>query len=399
MSAEESEFRRGFSGRPLLRSRFLGARVFPGARRFGSFWRGRRGPSFGGYRRWGGRFVPRLASWVRRPFGYGARPWYRGRWGGARLAPWVRSPAYARFAPWARGRTFGRYPWAAGGRPWIYRQPIPHWFWRFLPQLASGFAPPPVVAAPPPPEPVGMGAPPEPVAVAAPPEGGEPPPEPAAAAPPEGGEPPPADAGAAGAAPPDAAAGGAPPEGAPGGAPPEGGGEAPPAGELPQELEFSAGPPVRIKWDARVRGLRDQAPPGGGVYVVYRDGKPETAHMTSDFRADVAKRFEAEMQAEMNEAEGETEGEEETLGQGEFFRRRRRGRTRGRSRSRRMRMRLRYGRMSAMRRYSRMRRIQMLRSLRERLSQQQGASGFGGDEPEPPEESQDDDDQQQEPQD
>ena len=187
------------------------------------------------------------------------------------------------------------------------------------------------------------------------PGAGEPPPDAASAAPPEGappeGEPPP-EGGAE--PPPDArrASRRRRPTRRWAEPPPEGGGDAggaPPAGELPQSLGADGGN-VRIRWDRSARPLGELPPPGGGVYVVYKDGRPEAVHMAKDFRADVARRFagEAELEA-YGEVAGER-GEQWEQGEDESGRRRR-----GRRARRRCRRYIRYGRTRRMGRSGRVR--------------------------------------------
>jgi hypothetical protein len=340
----------GFRPGGVFRPRGIGWRGgFGGPRRFGFVgarpWRW----GAGGYRPWyrGAGLGARFAPWARRPYwGGGYRPWYRGgqspfwrnRFWGRRWAP-----GFPQLAPWVTGRAFG-------GFPPVYRQPPSGWSWRLVPASYVSPPPPPVEAAPPPP-------PPEAPAVEAPPPA--PPPEAAAAPPPEAPAAPDASAAA-----PDAA--GAAPDGggAAGGAAPEGGapeGGAPSAGELPQSVS-DGGKRVRIHWDEGPRELGEVAPPGGGVYVVFRDGRPETAHITNDFRGDVARRYgtgEGGPHAGKREHIAESEGE----GESEFWRWRRRRWGRGR-RS------FWFGRMGRFGR-GRWNRIRMLRAMRRQMAMNQ----------------------------
>jgi hypothetical protein len=330
------------------------------------------------------RSVFRGSPW-RRSFGFrgpflrtfGGRPWLRGpvlrgpvlrgpllRGPLLRGVPWARGP-FLRSAPWARARYgFGYAPGVRtfGQRPWLFRQPLP-WYppplLRRWPAPAYPYvdaAPPPIVEAPPVFAPPVVAAP----AVVEPPPAAEPPPEGAAEPPPP--EPAAADgSGGKDAAPAGDAAGGAPPA--------EG---SPPAGELPDSIA-AAGQRVRIRWDPNARELGSSVPPGGGVYIVLSNGRPESVHLTTNFRQHVAERFGAEPEPE---AEGESIGEHEAEG---FMRRRRWGfRRRGSRRS------FRFGRFGGAR-LGRSGRIGLLRSLR-RIMLQQGAPPEPEPEPqEPPE--------------
>jgi hypothetical protein len=377
--------RRVFGGRPPF-----------GARAFGV-------PFRGGFRHSGWRHpVGFRGPWQRSAIG---RPFVRGSFGRVpfrgpflhgpvlrgsvlRAAPWLRGP-FSSVAPWRRGPFLRSSPWLGrgygvrynpgvryvGARPWFFRQPLP---WYPPPLVRRWAAPaypgvldaPPIIDAPP------LVAP--PIFAAAPPFA-EPPPEAAEPARAEPGGP---DAGPGGdaAPPPDAAAGGAPPgDAGPGadpgaGAAPGAGGDAP-AGELPFTVS-AAGQRVPIRWDASARELGSPIPPGGGVYIVLRNGKPESVHLTPDFRRDVEERFGAELEAE---AAGESEGEN-YLGRRRYGFRRRGGSRRS----------FRFGRFGGSR-LGRYGRIRLLRSLR-RSMLQQGAP----QEPEPQEPQEGDDDQDSE---
>jgi hypothetical protein len=309
----------GFRAGPLFRPRFFG-----GPARFG--WRG---------------FGPRRFGFV------GARPW---RWGGG-YRPWFRGSA---FAPWAR-----RPYWGGGYRPWFRSGLSPWWRRRFggpawVP--VPGFPPPapwmigqppgwmpPVEAAPPPEAPVEA---PPPEAIGAPPPEA-PPPDASAAPPPAAGAPP--EGGAA------ASQGGAPAaESAPGKS--GKGGKGGKEGELPQAVS-DGGQRIPIHWDESTRELGEVAPPGGGVYVVYREGRPETAHITSDFRADVARRYGGGTEALRSHA-AEGDGEEHMY----YYGRRRYGRGR---RS------FMFGRLGRFGRSGRWARIRILRALRRQMAMNQ----------------------------
>jgi hypothetical protein len=315
------------------------------------------------------RFVGPRPGWgharpVGLPVRYGARPWLgrsrpaygRGPWLNRRYAgpryPWARGPVL-RTGPWRRGPFLRRGRWAGGRywpsyatpsaplqrrRPWLFRQqPLP-WFARTL--LRPWSAPLPYVAEPPPP--IVEAAPPFAIAAPPPPDEGPPPPDA-----------PPTDAAAGADAGPPADAGAAP-EGAPGGdaggAP---GGSPPNEGELPYAVPVQ-GRPVRIQWEDGAREFNAPPPSGGGVYVVLRNGRPETAHLTTNFQNDIAKRYGAELEAEE-----------------EYSRYRRRGRGRRGGR------RFRFGRVGG--RFGRSGGIGLLRSLRSLMAQQNDEPPPDGD--------------------
>jgi len=347
--------RTGGFARRVPRAVFGGVRAgFPGARPYG-IWGARRGV-WGGYRP-GLRayYGARLRPWVHRPiYGSGYRTWSRGVFRGG--LPFARPAYYGRLAPWVRGGYGYRpgVPWLPywRRRPWIYRNALPAWLWRYFPALAPAVDAAPVV----PPAPLMVPTAPEPEPVAPPADTA-----PAAdAAPPDAAGPAPADA------PPEAAASGAAPGGdAPPaeGAAPAGDAGSPPTGELP-DLVAADGRQVRIRWDHRARPLADTAPPGGGVYVVFRNGRPAAIHVTSDFRRDIARRFPDAASDRDDVHDGDGEGEQfwgRPYGRGRRFRRFRRfGRRRW----------ARFGRLGGFGRFGRFGRIALLRSLRQQMPTQ-----------------------------
>ena len=343
--------RAGFGPGRVFRPGVLG-RGWGGVHRSGYF--GGRRPFFGGVRPYAHGFLGgrRLRSWVHRPVGYGARPWGHGSYYRAG------APFASRFAGWRHPAGYG---WRQ--RPWIFHRPVPSWAWRFLPAPPSavdvppidvGAPPPPMFVAPPPPDDGAAAAPPPDAGAAGPGPGGAPTPDASAGPGGPGGAPPPdASAGGPGGGP--GAAGGGP-GGGPGGAP-GGDGAAPSAGELPSSIS-SDGRRVRIRWDRQARYLSDAPPPGGGVYVVFHDGRPATVHMTHDFRADIARRFPEESAGQEPGAPAAGESE------GEFWRHR--------GRSGRRRRWARFGRMGGGHRFGRYGRINMLRAMRRGISTDQG---------------------------
>jgi hypothetical protein len=114
---------------------------------------------------------------------------------------------------------------------------------------------------------------------------------------------------------------------------------------------------VHIHWERRARRLSDAPPPGGGVYVVFRDGRPEAVHLTDDFRDHFGKRYGADPDhphGNEHEYEGEAEG----------FLRGRGRRSGGGGRRRRW---ARFGRVGGSRHMGRFGRIHLLRSLRQSM--------------------------------
>jgi hypothetical protein len=108
---------------------------------------------------------------------------------------------------------------------------------------------------------------------------------------------------------------------------------------------------VRIQWEDGAREFNAPPPSGGGVYVVLRNGRPETAHLATNFQNDIAKRYGAELESEA-----------------EYYRGRRRGRGRRR---------FRFGRVGG--RFGRSGGIGFLRSLRSLMSQQNDEPPPDGD--------------------